>query len=246
MSIAVKIRRGEGAFWGTVKRAALAVLSFHLPATGVFRVLFGALYHLHVAGREGLIWLLRFFWYEPLFRSQCDAVGRQFQMEQLPYLAGRGSIVIGDGVQLSGKSSIGFSNRAHERPKLSIGDRSYIAHGCSFAVAQSISIGRHCLIAGGVTVRDFDGHPLDAERRRRLEPTPVEAIAPVVIGDDVWIGQGATVLKGVSIGARAIVASQAVVTKNVPADVIVAGNPARIVKSLPLLEPPERAGDAGA
>jgi len=88
------------------------------------------------------------------------------------------------------------------------------------------------LLATGVRVFDFDGHPLDAERRRRYEPTPAEGIRPVIIGDDVWIGTGAIILKGVTIGDRAIVGAGAVVAKDVPADVVVAGNPARLVKHL--------------
>ncbi len=58
---------------------------------------------------------------------------------------------------------------------------------------------------------------------------PIDAVH---IGDDVWIGQGAIVLKGVTIGHRSVVGAGAVVTKDVPADVVVAGNPARIVKHL--------------
>lgn len=79
---------------------------------------------------------------------------------------------------------------------------------------------------------DPAGHPTDAARRRAHEPTPPDAIAPVSIGDDVWIGTGAIILKGVSVGDRAIVAARAVVTKDVPADAVVAGNPARVVSTL--------------
>src|SRR5207247_2133879 len=102
--------------------------------------------------------------------------------------------------------------------------------------------GRHCLLAAGVRVFDFDGHPLDADRRRRGEPAPADAIRPVTIGDDVWIGTAAMILKGVTIGDRAVIAAGAVVARDVPADVVVAGNPAQVVKRLvptaPLLETP--------
>jgi maltose O-acetyltransferase len=81
-------------------------------------------------------------------------------------------------------------------------------------------------------VFDMDGHPIDAAERRSGMPTPGSGVAPVVIGDDVWIGSRAMILKGVAIGDRAIVAAGAVVSKDVPADVVVAGNPARIVKEL--------------
>jgi acetyltransferase-like isoleucine patch superfamily enzyme len=215
-----------------LKWLARQVLHFHVPVFSATKPLFGALYGLHVVLREGVIWALRFFWYEPLFRSQCVSVGDGFQMEQLPYLSGRGRIVIGQRVQLSGKPSFGFSNRVHASPQLLIGDRTFIGHGCSIGVAESVRIGNHCLLAAGVKVSDFDGHPLDAERRRRQEPTPAEGIRPVVIGDDVWIGVAAIILKGVTIGDRSVVGAGALVTKDVPADVVVAGNPARVVKHL--------------
>jgi NDP-sugar pyrophosphorylase family protein len=86
------------------------------------------------------------------------------------------------------------------------------------------------LIAGGVTIADYDGHPLDDVARRAGAPPLASEIKPVTIGDDVWIGQGAVVLKGVKIGDRAIVGAHAVVTRDVPADCVVAGNPSRIIR----------------
>lgn len=227
-----KLRRGEGFFWGTMKSVVRRLLHFHLPSSGVARPLFRAMYALHVAMREGVGLALRFAWFEPLFRSQCETVGIRFYMEQLPYLVGRGLIRIGDGVRLSGKPTFVFENRSRDLPVLAIGDNSFLGHDCSFRVAASVRIGQNCLLARGVSVADFDGHPLDAARRREHEPTPPEQIGDVVIDDDVWIGARATILKGVTIGARSIVAAEAVVTKDVPADVVVAGNPARIVRSL--------------
>lgn len=232
MGIGQKIREGRGPIWGSLKWCARKVLSFHIPVVGPTRPLFKLLYRLHVGLRETWIWGARFFWFEPLFRSQCESVGDGFQMEQLPYLQGSGRIVIGSMVRLSGKSNIGFSGRSGFKPELVIGDGAFIGHQCSFRIAQSVRIGSHCLLAGGVAVMDMDGHPLDATRRRNGEPTPPEGIAPVVIGDDVWIGAGATIVKGVTIGDRSIVAAGSVVTKNVPPDVVVAGNPARVVKNL--------------
>jgi len=232
MSLIVKLRRGEGPVWGALKRSIKRSLCFHLPAAGPWRWLFALCYALHVGLREGLAWTLRFFWYEPLFRSQCVRVGDGFQMEQLPYINGRGRIVIGRRVQLSGKSGFTFGNRHRVDPVLDIGDDTFIGHGCSFTVARSVRIGTGCLLAGNVRIADYDGHPVDAARRRAKEPAPPESIRPVTIGDDVWIGYGSIILKGVSIGDRAIVGAGAVLTRDVPADVVVAGNPARIVKHL--------------
>jgi acetyltransferase-like isoleucine patch superfamily enzyme len=230
--LALKLRRGDTPFWRRARTLARGVLHCHVPVVSPTRPLFRLLYGVHVLGREGLIWARRFFWYEPLFRSQCVHVGRGFQMEQLPYLTGQGQIVIGDDVRLSGKPSFGFSNRLRPDPVIEIGDDTFIGHGCSFHAAESIRIGRHCLLAAGVRVHDFDGHPLDAVARRAKQPTPPEGVRPVRIGDDVWIGAGAMILKGVTIGARSVVGAGAVVSKDVPPDVVVAGNPARVVKHL--------------
>jgi len=238
MKVLAKVSRGEGPFWSRLKRLARAVLVFHLPVNSLTRPLFGALYALHVAVREGVAWLARLLWFEPLFRSQCDHVGRGFRMEQLPYIYGHGRIEVGDDVWLSGKSTITFSNRHRSAPEISIGDGTFIGHACAFTVAEAVRIGPRCLIATGTRIADSDGHPVSAARRRAGDPTPAEAIRPVIIGEDVWLGARCTVLKGVTIGDRSIIAAGSVLTRDVPADSLVAGNPARLIRSL--------AEDAGA
>ncbi len=158
-------------------------------------------------------------------------------MEQLPYIQGEGRIMIGDRVRLSGKSSITFGRPIGNEPcEFQIGDGTFIGHNCGFNVASRISIGRHCLFSTGVHCYDLDGHPVDADARRTGMPTPPELIRPIMIDDDVWVGNGAIILKGVHIGARAIVGARSVVTKDVPADVIVAGNPAREIGPIPSRE----------
>lgn len=232
MSLATKLRRGDGPVWGRLNRAAKAVLTFHVPVNGLTRPLFAGLYRLHVAVREGFTWARRFFWNEPLFRSQCAAVGPGLRMEELPDLRGQGRISIGAGVRLSGRMVVSFNNHGAAVPELVIGDRTFVGHLCSFSVARSVRVGRHCYIAWGTAILDQDGHPIDAAERRAGLPTPPDAVAPVVIGDDVWIGAGAVILKGVTVGDRAVIATRAVVTRDVPADAVVAGNPARVVKTL--------------
>jgi acetyltransferase-like isoleucine patch superfamily enzyme len=231
MTLLQKIRKGEGPVWGALKRTIKRLLYFGIPVNGVTRPAFRALYSLHVGVRESTIWALRFFWYEPLLRSQCEHVGKRLLMEQLPYISGYGAIRLGEKVRLSGKSSFAFGRSGTAPPTLSIGDNTFVGHGCSFHVSKSISIGDHCLLAAGVSIYDMDGHPLDAQARREHRPTPPDSIHPVVIGDDVWIGHGSMILKGVTIGDRAIVAAHSVVTRDVPSDCIVGGNPARILRS---------------
>ncbi len=232
MSVLTKIRRGEGPFWAGLKGFAKSVLRLHLPVVPLTKPFFGMLYHLHVGVREGALWLLRLLWFDPLFRSQCVSVGTNLLLERLPYIQGHGRILVGDYAMFCGKSTLAFLNRWSDEPELWIGNSTFVGAGCSIAAGKSVRIGNHCLLASGVTISDYDGHPTDAGLRRAGLPSPPQSILPVVIGDDVWIGGGAVVLKGVTIGDRAIVAARAVVTKDVPPDVIVAGNPARIVKRL--------------
>ncbi|WP_411741449.1 acyltransferase [Rhodococcus sp. IEGM 1374] len=98
--------------------------------------------------------------------------------------------------------------------------------GGSICSANSIVIGDRCLIGANVTIVDTDFHPVHLLRRRYLplpEASPKNAI---LIGDDVFIGAGSFVLKGVTVGSGAVIGAGSVVTKNVEALAIVAGNPA--------------------
>lgn len=103
-----------------------------------------------------------------------------------------------------------------------------------------IEIGKDTAIATGVTIIDNNTHSLNPEDRRYMRHTPhgsrersnqYSANAPIIIGENVWIGSNARIQKGVNIGDNAIIAANSVVTKDVPANAIAAGNPAKIVKT---------------
>ena len=106
--------------------------------------------------------------------------------------------------------------------------------GVVICCKQSVIIGDHVMFGSGAVICDTDFHFLDYSIRATggKEDLLNAASAPVVIGNDCFIGARAIVLKGVHIGERSIVAAGAVVVKSVPSDVIVAGNPARVVKRL--------------
>lgn len=87
---------------------------------------------------------------------------------------------------------------------------------------NSIKIGNNVLISKGVMIRDSDNHTVLKEGYRQSKP--------IVIGNNVWIGMRAVILKGVTIGDGAIVAAGAVVTKNVPANTVVGGVPAKVIR----------------
>jgi acetyltransferase-like isoleucine patch superfamily enzyme len=107
---------------------------------------------------------------------------------------------------------------------LRIGRNVFVNQGCRLDDIGGIELGDDVMLGPGVRLVS-SGHPLDPERRRRQVTA-----APIVVGRNVWIGAGATVLQGVTIGDDAVVAAGAVVTRDVPPAVLVAGVPARIAK----------------
>ena len=107
---------------------------------------------------------------------------------------------------------------------LTLGRDVFINMGCTFQDAGGITIGDGTLIGHGSTVVTLN-HAVDPARRADMVP------APVVIGRKVWLGAGVTVVPGVTIGDGAIVGAGAVVTKDVPANAIVAGVPARPIRT---------------
>ena len=105
---------------------------------------------------------------------------------------------------------------------ISVGTRFYANVNCVFLDCAPIEIGDHVLLGPAVHLYTAT-HPLDAADRRK----GLELAKPIAVGDDAWLGGGAIVLPGVTIGARAVVGAGSIVTRDVPADERVAGNPAR-------------------
>ncbi len=117
-----------------------------------------------------------------------------------------------------------------------------LLNGALVMADERIEIGSHCLISWNVGIADSDFHPLEPAQRlidaqavapfyKDRPPRPKLETRPVKICDNVWIGMNAIVLKGVTIGENSVVAAGAVVTKSVPANCVVAGNPAVVVKN---------------
>ncbi len=181
---------------------------------------------------EVCILIRKLFWTEPLLRAIASSVGCKLRVERLPYIRGNGKLIIGDEVTLSGRSCFYFMRMGGVEPRITLGSRVFVGHGCTFSSGRSITVGNDVLIAAGVRIHDNDGHPLDPERRLRGEKISLEETAEVVIENGAWIGAQAIILKGVRVGQNSIVGAGAVVTSDVPADTIVAGNPARAVKHL--------------
>lgn len=110
---------------------------------------------------------------------------------------------------------------------ISLGEKVFFNFNCVVLDVMPVRIGSHTLFGPAVQIYTAT-HPLDhAERRRGLE-----AAQPVTIGSDVWVGGGAIICPGVTIGARSVIGAGSVVTRDVPADVFGAGNPCRVIRGL--------------
>jgi acetyltransferase-like isoleucine patch superfamily enzyme len=149
-----------------------------------------------------------------------DFFGERSSEGALISLAPGSRLETGDGVLIANGAQVHVAPGA----EVTIGDRTYLNPNSRILSARQIQIGADCAIAWGVQIMDFDGHELE----RDGEWGPSEA--PVRIGDRVWIGARATVLKGVTIGDGAVIGAAAVVTRDVPPRTLCAGNPAKVVR----------------
>lgn len=123
--------------------------------------------------------------------------------------------------------------------RITIGAHAYIGDDCLLSSSAGIEIGAHVLIAHGVQIFDNDSHPLDPAARLGDYASVLDdgargaiAAAPIRVGARAWIGFNTIILKGVTIGAESVVAAGSVVTRDVSAGTVVAGNPAVVVKKL--------------
>lgn len=110
---------------------------------------------------------------------------------------------------------------------ITLGRNVYFNFNCVILDVAPVEIGDNVLFGPAVQVYTAT-HPLDADERR----SGIESGEPIAIGDDVWIGGGAILCPGVTIGARSVIGAGSVVTRDIPADVFAAGNPCRVVRSL--------------
>ena len=136
----------------------------------------------------------------------------------------------------------GCSFAIGENGRCAVGDFT-LMNGAIVMAEELIEIGSYCLISWNVGIADSDFHPLDPAERRKdalalapyykdRPPRPRIRTAPVRIGDNVWIGMNAVILKGVTVGENSVIAAGSVVSKSVAANTVVAGNPAVVVKNL--------------
>jgi acetyltransferase-like isoleucine patch superfamily enzyme len=120
----------------------------------------------------------------------------------------------------------GCKIRVHEG-EVAIGAKTVIGQECTISAYQHVSIGRECILADRVMLIDFDHGVTEVERPIRLQGIYKRDVR---VGHNVWIGYGACVLRGVSVGENSVVGTNSVLPKDVPANAVVGGVPARVIR----------------
>jgi acetyltransferase-like isoleucine patch superfamily enzyme len=202
-----------------------------VPATRVHR----ALAYQHIAARFAWYELQRIFYYQPLFEALCASVEPGLHLEMTPDsklpVVYNVQLHIGRNVRLPARATFSGARNAEKPPIIVIGEDCIFGQRVILRAGTEIRLGRHVMISTNCLLGGDPGHPLDPIARRTL-PAPREAHGAIVIEDDVWLCTNVTVVGNVRIGRGSVVAASSVVTKDVPPYTLVAGNPARPIRSL--------------
>ena len=170
--------------------------------------------------------LVRWAWLKLRWRGRLQTDGPCFVAPDVTFEIGPGATVrlgrwcwIGHGTKI----------RAHEG-EVEIGAKTVLGQECTISAFQHVSIGRECIVADRVMLIDFDHGVVEVER-----PVREQGIykRDVRVGHNVWIGYGACFLRGVTVGDNAVIGTTSVVTKDVPANAVCAGVPARVLRMRP-------------
>jgi acetyltransferase-like isoleucine patch superfamily enzyme len=171
----------------------------------------------------------RLFW-RYLWRRFLTPAGRRWASDG-PFFLGRGLelkieprgqvrfgrfVWIGDGTKI----------RCHEGV-VEIGEKTVMGQECTISAYQRVRIGEQCVIADRAMFIDFDHGIVEVERPIRLQGIYKR---DVEVGNNVWIGYGACILRGVSVGDNSVIGTNAVVTKDIPANAVVGGVPAKVIR----------------
>ena len=165
-----------------------------------------------------------------LRRRYMTSYGRRLRSDGIAFVAPDVVIQIGRNarVELGRWSWLGHGTkiRCHEGV-VAIGAKTVLGQECTISAYQHVSIGRECVIADRVMLIDFDHGMVEVDRPVRLQGIYKR---DVQVGNNVWIGYGACILRGVTVGDNAVIGANAVVTHDVPTNAVVGGVPAKVIR----------------
>ena len=174
-------------------------------------------------GRKRVEWQ----WYRAVYKQQLRGL---WTLRKVPH--GKHPVVFGKPIVDATDLEVGDDFKVWSGPRVTLisgwgkmrfGDRCFVNVGTTIIAVEEIVVGDDVAFANDVYVMDSDSHGVEGRPHKQ---------APVRIGDGCWIGTRAIILPGVTLGKRVLVAAGSVVTRDVPDDCLVAGNPARVVREL--------------
>lgn len=191
------------------------------------------LYDVRLGVRSALAGLARVVWFTPLFQSRLQRPAKGLYVYGgMPLVLGPVRLEFGERVRICAQTTISGRGKSRPAPRLVVGNNVDIGWQTTIAVGRQIIIGDNVRIAGRAFLAGYPGHPLDAASRAAGAPDTDSQVGDIFLEDDVWLATGVTVSAGVTIGRGTIVAAGSVVTKSLPANVLAAGVPAKVVRSL--------------
>ncbi len=177
----------------------------------------------HMLTRGYALLIARFLLLKLRFRGRLKTEGLCFICPRVQLEIGRHAVLhVGRWAWIGHGSKI----RVHEG-EVSIGAKTVMGQECTISAYQHVSIGRECILADRVMLIDFDHGVTEVERPIRLQGIYKR---DVNVGHNVWIGYGACVLRGITVGDNAVIGTNSVVTHDTPANAVVGGVPARVIR----------------
>lgn len=166
--------------------------------------------------------------------SNCGSVKGKPKLYTPILLIGKGKVSFGKNVQIGVTASPNFYSHyiyfeaRNADSQISIGNNVSINNGFSAVAFSKVTIEDDVLIGINCSIIDNDGHSLAIDKRNSDNIKSV----PVVVGQNVFLGDNVTILKGVTIGKNSVIGSGSIITKNIPENVVAAGNPAKVIRDL--------------
>jgi acetyltransferase-like isoleucine patch superfamily enzyme len=215
-------------------RAIKGARAFSIPSVRVFHA---PLYMLHRGAQMTIANAKRTLWITPLFQTQLQAPAPRLNLYgSMPFIQGNVNMTIGADCRIGGRTNFAGRTSSNPTPAITIGNNCDIGFMNVLSCGSRIVIGNNVRLAAYVQLVGYPGHPIDANARAQGEPDTDDQVGEIVLEDDVWLATRVIVNRGVRIGRGTIVATGSVVTSDLPAFVLAAGIPARIIKALP--QPP--------
>jgi acetyltransferase-like isoleucine patch superfamily enzyme len=167
--------------------------------------------------------LLRWCWYKARFRGRFQTDGLCFICPGVKFEIGPNAVL-----RMGRWSWVGNDTkiRVHEG-EVSIGAKSVLGQECTISAFQHVSIGRECIVADRVMLIDFDHGIVEVDRPIRLQGIYKR---DVKVGNNVWMGYGAAVLRGCTVGDNCVLGTYAVVTEDIPDNAVAGGVPAKVIR----------------